>query len=298
MANFSFVTNALIATFTDSSTDSDGTIASRSWNFGDGGTSTATNPSHTYAAAGTYKVSLQVTDNGGATNTKTASVAVTGGGSGGGTVLSNGVAVTGLAATKGAQLNYTMVVPAGATNLTFAISGGTGDADLYVKFGSAPTLTSYDCRPYITGNNETCTISNVQAGTYYVMLNSYATFSGVSLIGSFTAGGGGGGCGGTVLCNGTAVTGLSGTKGTLSGAYTFVVPAGATNATIAISGGTGDADLYVKLGSAPTLTSYTCRPYVTGNNESCTLSGAGTYYIKLNAYATYSGVSLVGKYTP
>jgi hypothetical protein len=77
VANFGSATNGLTATFTDSSTDSDGTIASRAWTFGDGGTSTATNPSHTYAAGGTYSVSLTVTDNGGATNTKTASVTVT-----------------------------------------------------------------------------------------------------------------------------------------------------------------------------------------------------------------------------
>ena len=54
VANFSVATSGLTATFTDSSTDSDGTIAARSWNFGDGTTSTATNPSKTYAAAGTY----------------------------------------------------------------------------------------------------------------------------------------------------------------------------------------------------------------------------------------------------
>ncbi|MBL8297263.1 MAG: hypothetical protein JNN30_02840, partial [Rhodanobacteraceae bacterium] len=48
VANFSSATNGLTATFTDSSTDSDGTIASRSWNFGDGSTSTATNPTKTY----------------------------------------------------------------------------------------------------------------------------------------------------------------------------------------------------------------------------------------------------------
>ena len=53
--------------FTDTSADSDGTIASRSWNFGDSTTSTATNPSKTYAAAGTYTVTLTVTDNSGAT---------------------------------------------------------------------------------------------------------------------------------------------------------------------------------------------------------------------------------------
>ena len=75
-ANFSFTTSGLTANFTDTSTDSDGTIASRSWNFGDGTTSTATNPSKTYAAAGTYTVTLTVTDDDGATNTKTSSVTV------------------------------------------------------------------------------------------------------------------------------------------------------------------------------------------------------------------------------
>lgn len=79
-ANFTFTTSGLSATFTDSSSDSDGSIASRSWNFGDGTTSTATNPSKTWSAAGTYNVSLTVTDNGGLTNTRTQSVTVGTGG--------------------------------------------------------------------------------------------------------------------------------------------------------------------------------------------------------------------------
>jgi PKD repeat protein len=66
----------LTVNFTDTSTDSDGSIASRAWNFGDGTTSTATNPVKTYSAAGTYNVTLTVTDNGGATNTKTSAVTV------------------------------------------------------------------------------------------------------------------------------------------------------------------------------------------------------------------------------
>ncbi len=301
-ANFSFVTNGLVATFTDSSTDSGGTIGSHSWTFGDGGTSTATSPSHTYAAAGTYSVTETVTDSvNGSSNAKTASVTVSSGGGGGGNVLQNGVAVTGLSAATGGQLTYTMVVPAGATGLSFAISGGTGDADLYVKFGSAPTLSSYDCRPYITGNNETCNISNVQAGTYYVMLNGYAAFSGVSLVGSYTAGGGGGGGGGgctpsgTVLCSGSVVTGLAATKGNWSSTYTIVIPSGSSSLTVAISGSSGDADLYVRNGAAPTTSSYTCRPYLTGDNETCTINSptaGATYYIKVRAYATYSGVTL------
>jgi serine protease len=119
--------------------------------------------------------------------------AVGGGGGGGGTALTNGVAKTGLAASTGASLNYTMAVPAGSTGLKFVMSGGTGDADMYVKFGSAPTDSSYDCRPYVGGNAETCNIATAQTGTYYVRLKAYTTFSGVSLTGSYTAGGGGGG---------------------------------------------------------------------------------------------------------
>jgi lysyl endopeptidase len=76
VANFSFVVAGLGATFTDSSTDSDGSIASRSWTFGDGGTSSAANPVRAYVAPGTYTVTLTVTDNGGLTHSTSKSVTV------------------------------------------------------------------------------------------------------------------------------------------------------------------------------------------------------------------------------
>ena len=53
------------------SNDPDGTIASYAWNFGDGTTGTGATPSKTYAAAGSFTISLTVTDNAGATNTAT-----------------------------------------------------------------------------------------------------------------------------------------------------------------------------------------------------------------------------------
>jgi Zn-dependent metalloprotease len=118
-------------------------------------------------------------------------VSCAGGGGGGTTPMTKGVTITGIGASTGSSVNYSLVVPAGSTNLTFTMSGGTGDADMYVKFGSAPTDTVYDCRPYKSGNAETCTFATPSAGTYYVRLKAYATFSGVTLKGDYTTGGGG-----------------------------------------------------------------------------------------------------------
>lgn len=65
-----------VVTFTDTSTNSP---TSWAWNFGDGATSTVQNPTHAYAAAGTYTVSLTATNAGGS-DTASMDVTVTGGG--------------------------------------------------------------------------------------------------------------------------------------------------------------------------------------------------------------------------
>ena len=62
--------------FVDTSTDYDGLLVSRYWNFGDGSVSYSSNPSHQYSQAGTYQVSLTVTDSDGAENTSTISLTV------------------------------------------------------------------------------------------------------------------------------------------------------------------------------------------------------------------------------
>lgn len=184
VASFSSSFNGLSGTFIDTSSDSDGTIAARNWTFGDGSSSTATNPAKTYAAGGTYTVTLAVTDNRGATHAKSSPVTVVAGG--GGNALSNGVARTGISGARSSSQAFTLVVPAGARNLKFVTSGGSGDADLYVKLGSAPTTTSYTCRSENSTNSETCTITNVQAGTYHVLVYGYAAYSGLGLTGSYT----------------------------------------------------------------------------------------------------------------
>ena len=71
VANFTSSCTNLSCTFTDSSTDADGTVSAWSWNFGDGTTATAKNPTKTYTTAGTYTVTLTVTDNAGTASTAT-----------------------------------------------------------------------------------------------------------------------------------------------------------------------------------------------------------------------------------
>jgi PKD repeat protein len=63
--------------FSDSSSDSDGSLITWAWDFGDGSSSSVQNPSHNFAAAGTYVVTLTVTDDGGASDTDSANVTVT-----------------------------------------------------------------------------------------------------------------------------------------------------------------------------------------------------------------------------
>jgi PKD repeat protein len=68
----------LVVAFTGSgSYDSDGSIASYAWTFGDGATASSANPSHTYATAGSYSARLTVTDDRGATGTATVPITAT-----------------------------------------------------------------------------------------------------------------------------------------------------------------------------------------------------------------------------
>ena len=78
IANFSYSqqNRKLVIDFTDTSTDSDGAITTWNWDFGDNSFDIIQNPSHSYLSAGTYQVSVTVTDNGGKTNSITKNVVV------------------------------------------------------------------------------------------------------------------------------------------------------------------------------------------------------------------------------
>ena len=100
-------------------------------------------------------------------------------------VLSNGQTLT-ISGTQGSSVNHSLAVPSGASNLAISISGGTGDADLYTRFGSQPSTSSYDCRPYLSGNNESCTVETPEEGTYHIQVRAYSSYSSVALSTSYT----------------------------------------------------------------------------------------------------------------
>lgn len=100
-------------------------------------------------------------------------------------MLDNGVAKSALSGQAGDELMFAIDVPANATGLNFTMSGGTGDADLYVRFGSESTTSSYDCRPYLDGSDEECHIKTAQVGRYYAMIHGYTDFSAVSIVSSY-----------------------------------------------------------------------------------------------------------------
>jgi hypothetical protein len=69
-----------------------------------------------------------------------------------------------------------------AGTYTFTMTG-TNDADLYVRIGSEPTASTYDCRPYKSGSNETCEVSLPRAAKIYVQVRGFATTSNFELVG-------------------------------------------------------------------------------------------------------------------
>lgn len=107
--------------------------------------------------------------------------------------LVNGVVVANISLAKNGEKFFVVDVPQGSTNLVVEIFGGSGDADLYLRQGSQPTVSSYECRPYLNGNAEKCTIAAPKAGTYHILLRAYSAFSGVSIKASYQKAGSGGG---------------------------------------------------------------------------------------------------------
>lgn len=105
----------------------------------------------------------------------------TGGGGGGAGVEPVSGELSNLSGSRNSWNRYTWNVPQGVTTLRVEISGGRGDADLYMKFGAQPETNNFDCRPYNSGNNEVCTFEAPSDGTWHIGIRGYSRYSGVTM---------------------------------------------------------------------------------------------------------------------
>ncbi|HRQ35594.1 MAG TPA: PPC domain-containing protein, partial [Chiayiivirga sp.] len=210
------------------------------------------------------------------------------------TGLSRGQATADLSAQGGLARMYSLHVPSGSESLRIRLSGGSGDADLYVRHGTEPNESQYDCRPYLHGNNELCEFPAPLAGIYYIMIKGAPDYSGARLFAHYALGP----QGGRTVSADVPMTGISAPQG--GGRYFKVdVPQGATDLWITTRA-SRDLDLFVRRGGVPTPDWN--EQFVSGNpagNEEIYIPNPqrGMHYILLHAYESFSGASLRAGYT-
>ena len=154
------------------SSDSDGTIVTYEWTFGDGSIGSGISTSHTYATAGTYAVTLTVTDDDGATGTDTATVTVNPA-STGGTLHISGINMALKYAGKNVSATATVTIvdrdgtPVAGAVVSGVWSGLTNDSDsgMTGTFGQV-TLESNKVKSAKSGTYFTFTVTEVAFGSW------------------------------------------------------------------------------------------------------------------------------------
>ena len=219
------------------------------------------------------------------------------------TELENGVTVELGEMASGNESFFVLEVPEGQAHLEFVMTpgaGASGDSDLYVLYDGLPSDSAWDCRPWTGGVvQETCTFPNPEAGSWYVRIDAYSNSNGYNLTGTYDdapppppppppM---------TELENGVAISDISVGSGAQE-LFFIDVPEDATDLVVAMSGGTGDGDLYVLYDQIPTNSLYDCRPWLSGNNETCSFAtpDAGRWYVRIAGFTAATGISLVASY--
>ncbi len=171
-AGFNYTTSGLAVTFTDTSTDPDGTIVSWYWNFGDGSNSSVQNPIHTYATAGSYTVNLVVTDDDGATGSISKPVTVS-------DVVGGTITVSSLTASSSkVNKNYwkaTVTAKVDPTLAGAAIAGTWSNGKTF----SCTTVTGGTCSASL---NVSSSLSSISLVINNVVLTNYTYIPGVTTI--------------------------------------------------------------------------------------------------------------------
>lgn len=207
-----------------------------------------------------------------------------------------------LAGASGDQAIYYLDVPSGTSFLTVIMYPGassSGDADLYVQFGSAPTDSSYDCAPYAGGDAEACTFAKPQAGRWYVMAEGYSAYSDVNLLVGVYASLAGSG---SALQQDVPIGPFSGASASDT-QFTVDVPPGVSKLVVSLgatSSATGDADLFVRYGAPADSTTFDWSSVFGGTSDALIVpvSQPGKYYLSAHGYSSYTKAYVVASFLP
>ncbi|MGO1000692.1 M4 family metallopeptidase [Lysobacter sp. CA196] len=181
-ANFRIAARGQHAELQDTSTDADGTIVSRSWDFGDGTTSTEQNPTkYFHNGPGFYKITLTVKDNDGLSHTRYEYIIIAA------SQLTHNVPWTDVSGGPTGEQFFRVATKPETNRITITASGGTGARVLYVKRNSTTvSTTNYDCKSSSTSKTLTVTCYypyDKEATEYRVLLKG--NYSGVKLLATY-----------------------------------------------------------------------------------------------------------------
>jgi uncharacterized protein (TIGR03437 family) len=183
-----------------------------------------------------------------------------------------------------------IIVPTGSPVLQFTLRGGSGDPDLLV-IGPDGSVGGFARQ----GSTETFSVASPAAGPWLVRVTGLETYTDVSLKAQLLVP--------TVIEKNTTLRNRVGDR-TSETFYRVTVPEGVSALRIAASGGTGDADLFVRRGAVPVcqdlllIFSGGCEfdelSIEQGNDEVIEIANPepGEWYIDVVGFAAYSGVSL------
>lgn len=151
LASFTYSCDLLNCDFTSTSSDSDGSIASTTWDFGDGNSAAGSTASNTYAATGSYTTTVTVTDNEGASSTSSQTVSV----SDGSEPPVGNLAASGSRSKGGSVLN-----------ITWSGFNSTSTVDIGINTQSFPNIANDGAESFSGASKRTAyTISVCETGT-------------------------------------------------------------------------------------------------------------------------------------
>jgi serine protease len=193
------------------------------------------------------------------------------------------------------ESNYTYGGFAGTSQATPHVAGTVALVISALQGAGLPALSPSDIKSLLTSTARAFPATPDQPLGVGIV-DAYAAVN--TAIGGDDGGDpGDGGDDATVLVNGAAVTGVSGSTGDQK-LYKIDVPAGAHSLILRTFGGTGDVSLFVKNGSAPTTDSFDTKSAHVGNSESMVVAkpAAGTYYLLVVGNGNFANVTVQGTF--